>query len=218
MDISVIWFDLDNPLYPASSGLLDAIDVRINEFIATTFAMPIEQTPALRKTLYEEYGATLLGLHKKYNTSYEDYVTYVYALDPADYIKPDPSVRDTLMSLPQRKIIFSNSNADHVARVCGHLNIADCFSYKFCLDRDFAVKPDPRAYKKVANAVGCTFGESLLVDDVDRNLAGGKRMGMRTLKVDEMLEGNGYDCIGHIKELPRYLAEMNNPGASSEVS
>jgi putative hydrolase of the HAD superfamily len=211
MGISVIWFDLDNTLYPESSGLLTVIDRRINEFISRNYGVPEADAPGVRKRLYVQYGATLLGLWKEYGTGYDDYVDFVYDVKPGDYITPDPAIRATLLAIPRKKVVFSNSNLKHLTRVCTFLNILDCFDNTFFLDRDLIAKPDPRAYEKARKALGCAYGDCLLIDDVDRNLAAGKNLGMRTLKVNERMEGNGYDCISNIRELKIYLDKKGQP-------
>ena len=42
MPISAVLFDLDNTLYPASSGVMKGIDIRITEYVQNLLGIEIE--------------------------------------------------------------------------------------------------------------------------------------------------------------------------------
>ena len=55
-------FDLDNTLYPASSGLFAQIDTRMTEFVQELLGLGAEEARALQKAYYRDHGTTLNGL------------------------------------------------------------------------------------------------------------------------------------------------------------
>jgi putative hydrolase of the HAD superfamily len=207
MSVSCLWFDLDNTVYPRSSRFLDVIDRRINLFISERYGYPLDEAAKIRRTLYEKHGATLLGLYVKFGTDYDDYIDFVYDVRPQDYLAYDPELSKILNGLPQKKLIFSNSNLPHIRRVLDFLGITNCFDGFFYLEKDLIVKPDRRAFDKVVTRTGCTYRDSLLIDDVERNLAAGRALGMQTLKIDETLAATEYDCIRNVRDIGYFLSK-----------
>jgi putative hydrolase of the HAD superfamily len=202
-----LWIDLDNTLYPASSGFLAALDRRINLFITERYGIPQKDAPAERQRLYVTYGATLLGLYKERNVDYDDYMDFVYREEPARFFPRNPLLKPALRLLPQEKVLFTNSCLAHARKVLRYLQVEDCFKEIFFLDRDFISKPMPESFRRILEKTGWTYGESLLIDDVDRNLMAAKALGMQVLKVNEENQGNGFPCIRHLHELPDYLGK-----------
>lgn len=200
-----LWIDLDNTLYPASSGFLDALDQRINLFLSERYGIPLEAAPAERYRLYVTYGATLLGLFKERKVDYDDYMGFVYQEEPARFFPRNPLLGRALRSLPQEKILFTNSCLAHAQKVLRYLQVEDCFREIFFLDRDFVSKPMQESFERIIAKTGWSYGESLFIDDADRNLKAADALGMRVLKVSEDGQGNGFPCIRHLLELPDYL-------------
>ncbi len=62
MRFSTIFFDLDDTLYPSSSGLWKAIKERMNIYMRDMLHIPEDEVPALREQYYKMYGTTLRGL------------------------------------------------------------------------------------------------------------------------------------------------------------
>ncbi|KAI7730918.1 hypothetical protein M8C21_013340, partial [Ambrosia artemisiifolia] len=50
------------------------------------------------------------------------------------YLKQDHVLRNLLVSLPIKKVIFSNANDAHVAAVIGQLGLEDCFDDVICFE------------------------------------------------------------------------------------
>ena len=59
MNITTIFFDLDDTLYPASTGLWKKIKERMNIYMRERMGFPAGQIPYLREKYYLEYGTTL---------------------------------------------------------------------------------------------------------------------------------------------------------------
>ncbi|KAL8527248.1 hypothetical protein ACS0TY_005213 [Phlomoides rotata] len=87
-----------------------------------------DQVPVMCAQLYKEYGATMAGLKAiGYDLDYDDYHSFVHGILPYEWLKPDHTLRNLLHSLPSRKVIFSNANEAHVAKVLQRLGLEDCF-------------------------------------------------------------------------------------------
>ena len=65
MRFSTLFFDLDDTLYPASTGLWHAIKERMNMFMHERLCLPEAEIPALREQYFKTYGTTLRGLQQK---------------------------------------------------------------------------------------------------------------------------------------------------------
>ena len=127
MNYSTIFFDLDDTLYPADSGLWTEIKDRIGLYMGQRLNIPQEQIQPLRKRLFEEYGTTLRGLQATYSINVADYLAFVHDIPLADYIQPDPVLTSILAGLSCRKFIFTNADVHHARRVLRVLQIEQYF-------------------------------------------------------------------------------------------
>jgi putative hydrolase of the HAD superfamily len=59
MTIRAILFDLDNTLYPASSGVMQQLDRRIGEYVQERLGLSSDEATALKRHYYATYGTTL---------------------------------------------------------------------------------------------------------------------------------------------------------------
>jgi putative hydrolase of the HAD superfamily len=183
--IGTIFFDLDDTLYPNTSGLWLAIRTRIGLYMKERLNLPEEEIPGLRRFYFERYGTTLRGLqiHKHINPL--DYLAYVHDLPLQTYLAPDPRLRQLLMSLPQQRWIFTNADAAHARRVLEALNLADCFyGIIDIIALEFACKPEREAFEKALEIAGETDPtRCMLIDDTPRNLVAAQSMGFATVLV-----------------------------------
>ena len=89
MTISTILFDLDNTLYPASSGLMKGVDTRITEYVQNLLGLDLEAAQTLRKQYFTQYGTTLRGLECHHAVDPEDYLAYVHDLAIETFLASD---------------------------------------------------------------------------------------------------------------------------------
>jgi len=62
VEIHTLFFDLDNTLYPKSSGLMDAIRNRIIDYMRDEMKLDNEEISSIREYSLKRYGTTLVGL------------------------------------------------------------------------------------------------------------------------------------------------------------
>jgi len=160
MRFSTIFFDLDDTLYPASTGLWKAIKERMNLYMRDRMGIPENEVPALREKYFKEFGTTLRGLQAHHNVNVQDYLDFVHDLPLSDYLTPDPLQREIIASLPHRKLIFTNADINHARRVLSVLKLDDIFDTiidvnevapyckpmpeSFAIAQELADEPDPR--------------------------------------------------------------------------
>ncbi|KAL5082532.1 hypothetical protein RYX36_010953 [Vicia faba] len=121
-------FDLDDTLYPFSSGLSAHVTDNIQEYMLEKLGIQEDKVPELCVSLYKIYGTTMAGLKAiGYDFDYDDFHSFVHGRLPYNLLKPDPVLRGILLSLPFRKIIFTNADDAHAKRVLHRLGLEDCF-------------------------------------------------------------------------------------------
>ncbi|GMP85489.1 hypothetical protein CsSME_00038619 [Camellia sinensis var. sinensis] len=91
--------------------------------------------PELSDLLYKNYGTTMAGLRAiGYDFDYDDYHSFVHGRLPYENLKPDPVLRSLLLNLPIRKVIFTNADRVHAAKVLSKLGLEDCFEGIICFE------------------------------------------------------------------------------------
>lgn len=128
-------FDVDDTLYPLASGLSWEITKNIQEYMIKKLGIEEEKVPELCLSLYKHYGTTMAGLKAiGYNFDYDDFHDFVHGQLPYTMLKPDHVLRNLLLSLPVRKVIFTNADKNHAARVLNRLGLEDCFDGIICFE------------------------------------------------------------------------------------
>lgn len=209
-----ILFDLDDTLYPRSSGLMDIVGSRIRQFIVNQLHLQPEVAEALQRRYYQTYGTSLRGLQDEYHIDPEAYLAYVHDIPLEDYLQPDPELDHILGCIQLTKVIVTNGSAEHARRVLNRLGIAHHF--RNILDiraLNYFNKPDPRAYERILELLQARPSECILVDDAPRNLAPAKRLGMTTILMDGDAE-DGVDyhvtCVADLRQVLMPLGCFND--------
>jgi pyrimidine 5'-nucleotidase len=184
-DDRVLLLDLDQTLYPKSTGLWSAISERINLFIVDRLGMAETRAAELRSAYLKEYGTTLHGLVDNHHVEAQDYLAFVHDLPLEQFLLPDPSLGKMLASLRPRRVVFTNASTQHAQRVLRALAIEDQVDQIIdILTLEMVNKPRPEAYHRALRLTGepdpsaCT-----LVDDLPVNLEPAYRLGMTTVLV-----------------------------------
>jgi putative hydrolase of the HAD superfamily len=183
MRFTTIFFDLDDTLYPNSSGLWQAIRERMNLYMIERMGLPANDVPAMREQYFKMYGTTLRGLQARHNVDTEDYLAYVHDLPLKDFLTPDPIQRSVIASLPHRKLIFTNADINHARRVLATLELDDLFETiidvhavspyckpmpeSFAIAQELADEPDPR--------------KCVMIDDLPRTTSAAREVGMASI-------------------------------------
>ncbi|KAH7553707.1 hypothetical protein ACOSP7_029470 [Xanthoceras sorbifolium] len=128
-------FDLDDTLYPYSSGIAAAVGKNIKDYMVEQLGIDKSKITELGNLLYKNYGTTMAGLRAiGYDFDYDEYHSFVHGRLPYENLKPDPVLRSLLMGLPLRKIIFTNADKVHAVKVLSRLGLEDCFEGIICFE------------------------------------------------------------------------------------
>ncbi len=206
-----LFLDLDDTLYPGTSGVWQAIGVRIREYMIQRVGIPLDDADRLRGSYLETYGTTLNGLVANFHVDPHDYLDFVHDIPVEEMLNPDPCLRQMLASLPQRKVLFTNASRRHADRVLRRLGIADvidAIADLFALE--MTNKPEVAAYRRVMALAGEPDPTAcVIVDDMLRNLIPAGRLGMTTVLVSHDDRHAPVDRrIASIHELTAALPEL----------
>ncbi|KAK7395274.1 hypothetical protein VNO78_15825 [Psophocarpus tetragonolobus] len=128
-------FDLDDTLYPLSTGMAKACGQNIKDYMVEKLGIEKSKIDDLSNLLYKNYGTTMAGLRAVgYDFDYDEYHSYVHGRLPYANLKPDPVLRNLLLSLPYRKLIFTNSDKVHAVKALSRLGLEDCFEGIICFE------------------------------------------------------------------------------------
>ena len=186
-------FDLDNCLYPASSGLFDLIDERMAAYIQRLLDCPPEEAKRVQKAHFHQHGTTLAGLMKDHEIDPHDFLTDVHDV-PLDRVQPDDRLSRLLPLLPGRRFVFTNGDAPYARRVLERIGVGEHFDDLHDIHASgYRAKPDPHGYELLCERFGIDPGEALLVDDMVQNLGPAKALGMTTIWVDNGSERGNHN-------------------------
>ncbi len=211
MPFKSLYFDLDDTLYPPSSGLWDAIRDRMNLYMQRMIDLPLPEIISLRQGYLEKFGTTLRGLQAHYQVDRDEYLAFVHDLPLEKYIQPDPGLHDLLLSMPQRRWVFTNADANHARRVLSILGIQDCFDGIIDIRAiDFACKPEKVAYQRALAISGDREpAQCIIIDDSVRNLEPAHDLGFYTILVGKDGGKPAVDrAITSLHSLPGQMPEL----------
>ena len=188
-------FDLDNCLYPASTGLFALIDERMGAYIQRLLDCDPHEAKRVQKAHFHEHGTTLAGLMKEHGVDPHDFLDDVHDIS-LDRVQCDERLARLLPRLPGRRFVFTNGDAPYARRVLEKIGVHDHFEELHDIHAsNLRPKPDPHGYELLCERFGIDPNHALLADDMVQNLAPAKTLGMTTVWVDNGSErGNhGYD-------------------------
>ena len=176
-------FDLDNTLYPVGSDLWPKIDARITLYLMALYGLDGLSARALQKFFYERFGTTLRGLMQEDAVEPEAFLAFVHDIDRTSIIA-NPALAAAIQALPGRKLIFTNGSRAHAEKTAEALGLAGLFEDVFdIVSSELVPKPDPGPYASFLRRHGVDPSRAVMFEDIPRNLAVPKDLGMTTVLV-----------------------------------
>lgn len=205
-------FDLDNTLYPARTNIAGQMDARITQYIADLLDLEWAAARTLQKKFFHEKGTTLAGLIAHHGVDPHHYLAFVHDLE-MDVLEHDAPLVAAIARLPGRKLIFTNADAPYATRVLDRLGLSDSFEAIHDIHAtNYVPKPEPQVYRGLCDAYDLDPAHSLFVEDMARNLAPAKAIGMTTVWIDngsEQPPGGVPDYIDFtISDLSHWLHDV----------
>ena len=186
-------FDLDNCLYPASTGLFSLIDERMGAHIQRLLNCDPVEARTVQKHHFHTHGTTLAGLMKEHGVDPHHFLEDVHdiALDRVDC---DERLKTLLPLLPGRRFVFTNGDEPYARRVLDRIGIGEHFENLHDIHASsYRPKPDPFGYELLCERFGIDPAHALLADDMVQNLAPAKVLGMTTVWVDNGSERGNHN-------------------------
>ncbi len=193
-------FDLDNTLYPAESGFMDAVVTRMTDYVQRVTGLPRDAAFRLQKEYLAEHGLTLKGMMLNHGVDPAEFHAIFHDLS-LEALAHDPHLLAALARLPGRRIIFTNADEVHAERVLGHLGLADLFEGVFHIgSADYQPKPSRGAFASLSAAHDIAPAATAFFEDSERNLEPAAELGMTTVLVGAHAAGSTAPFVHHRTE------------------
>uniref|UniRef100_A0A8H7NBB6 Pyrimidine 5'-nucleotidase n=1 Tax=Bionectria ochroleuca TaxID=29856 RepID=A0A8H7NBB6_BIOOC len=181
----VLFFDVDNCLYPQDSGVQEEAWEGIYNYIKSHVGLDKEQAAELCAEYSKTYGFLPEGLVRHHSIDAKHYNSTIDEGLPIEaLLKPDPKLRQLLQDIDRSKVrlwLFSNADDVYVKRVVRHLEIDDCFEgLSYC---DYARvpllhKPKRKKFQEAMKDAGIeSITDCYFVDDSYLNCRGAQDFG-----------------------------------------
>ena len=202
-----IFFDLDNTIYPKSSGLMDAIRDRIILYMQDRLGLEMPEILALRHYSLQKYGTTVIGLKERFDIDEFEFMDYVHDINLADHLSKNIDLRNLITAYRQRKYIFTNADMNHVNRILKFLDLEDLFDGIIDIHAMMPnLKPRREAFDKALEIArlstwdGCAF-----LDDYPANIEQARNLGIYSILIDERSQHQDDLKITSLFELPKLI-------------
>ncbi|MEO5773474.1 MAG: pyrimidine 5'-nucleotidase [Sphingomicrobium sp.] len=177
-------FDLDNCLYPASTGLFALIDERMGAYIQRLLDCDPIEARRVQKQHFHIHGTTLAGLMNEHGVDPYEFLDDVHDI-ALDRVAPDERLSTGLARLPGRKFVFTNGDAPYARRVLDAIGVRQHFDTLHDIHAsELRPKPDPHGYGLLCERFAIDPRHAAMVEDMAQNLKPAKALGMTTIWVD----------------------------------
>ena len=191
----VLFFDIDNCLYPRSLRIHDLMAQLIDKYFVSHLSLSAEAAIELHRRYYRDYGLAISGLVKHHQV---DPLAYNKEVDDAlpleGLIKRDEGLRELLAGVDRTKCklwLFTNAHITHAQRVVRLLGVAEFFegmTYCDYAEKRLVAKPHAEMFEKAEAEAGLVFAKGMegkgqrhdrcfFVDDSALNCSAAKERG-----------------------------------------
>ena len=188
-------FDLDNTLYPADSGFMAQFSERMTQYVERLTGLTRDDAFRLQKQYLADYGLTLGGLIAHHGVDPKTFHEQFHDLS-LEMLAHDPAMLAALARLPGRRLIFTNADEVHAARVLDRLGLDHLFDGVFHIgSADYVGKPDASAFAKIVSTHAIDAAQTAFFEDSERNLKPAADLGMTTVLVGASAPASTADFI-----------------------
>ena len=200
-------FDLDLTLYGPEANIMAQVRDRIALFVEKHFNIGSDEAHKIRHTYWKKYGTTLGGLMAEHKVNPNGYLDFVHDVD-MDLLRPDADLRRQIISLPGRKLIFTNADAPYAERVLAARGLENLFEDIFDIHRmQHVPKPAVESYDNLCAQLDINPARALFVEDSANNLVPARVLGMTTIWVNHGTEAVSSDTEQYIDH---EIADLND--------
>ncbi len=207
-------FDLDNCLYPASTGLFDLIDERMGAYIERLLGCDLPEAKRVQKAHFHAHGTTLAGLMREHQVDPHHFLEDVHAI-PLDRVTRDDRLADGLATACRAASSSSPMPMSPTPAECWKRSASANISASSTtsMPPNFAPSPIEHGYQLLLDRFGIDPACAAMIEDMAQNLRPAKKLGMTTVWVDNGSErgnhGHDPDYIDlTIADVGEWLEEM----------
>jgi len=203
----LIVVDLDNTLYAADNGVFARMDKRMTAFICHALDIQHAEADALRVRYWRQYGTTLRGLVLHHGIEPENFLHDVHNVNAHELLCENAQLDAVLHQLPGRKVIHTNGIYEHAERVLDALGIRHHFEAIYDIRYNkYLPKPCVTTLRMLLQDEGVLPSQTLVLDDMQENLAVAKELGARTCWVSADQSQHDWDYqVTAIEELAAHF-------------
>jgi len=209
VQFTTVFFDVDDTLYPNSTGLWRAIKERMNTYMRERMGIAENDVPVLREKYFRAYGTTLRGLQEHHEIDVQDFLAYVHDLPLENFLTPNTTQRSVIASLSARKVAFTNADAAHAQRVLNALALDDLFDAIVDVNAVTPYcKPMPESFAIAMRAAAETDpSRCVMIDDLSRTPRAARAFGMFGVLYGQRESSPDADAVfSDWSDLPKLLA------------
>lgn len=213
--IEYLFVDLDNTLYPKTSGLGRFMGDRMGDYVAQHLDLPPTKATEMRRDGLARHGTTLRWLVEEYALDdVEQFIDYVHPKDLNEFLteKDRQTAQKVLREIGLPASVITNSPLEHAERVLDWLGLKNRFEHIFDLRfNGFAGKPDKAVYRRALDTVGHAAERTLFADDVLQYLLPFRDLGGYAVHIAAESAGEpGIITIGSIAELADIVEHLGS--------
>lgn len=206
----VVWiFDLDNTLHNATPHIFPHINRSMTAYLQQHLQLDEQAANALRVDYWQRYGATLSGMMRHHGTEPEHFLWHTHQFPGLpQMVLREPHLRQVLMRLPGRKLVFSNAPQHYAHDVLKLLKIDDLFVDLFAIEHTrYRPKPQMAGFIRLMRKHRLNPAQCVMVEDSTENLRTAKRLGMKTVWISTSTRQPAYVDVKvqNVMQLPRML-------------
>ena len=182
--MQTFFFDLDNTLYPHTARVTEALEDKMNAYVAEIAQLDTLDAATLRQGYFERYGTTLRGLQLHHAVDTEAYLARVHDIQIEALVTRNQLLCDLMQPILHQSRVFTNSPREHAVRVLAALGFQD--NQWTIIDiraTDFQPKPQIPAYEVALRSAQAAPASSVLFEDTLVNLKTAKTIGMQTVYI-----------------------------------
>ncbi|KAF8165262.1 Haloacid dehalogenase-like hydrolase-domain-containing protein [Crassisporium funariophilum] len=180
----IVWFDIDNTLYSASTKISQAMGTRIHAYFVN-LGLGHEEASELHLKYYTQYGLALRGLTRHHDVDPIDFDRQCDGSLPLeDMISYDPSLRKLFEDIDRTKVrvwALTNAYRPHAERVLRILKLDDQVDGLVYCDysiKDFVCKPEPEFYQMAMKQANLSDpSKCYFIDDNRKNVDAARDQG-----------------------------------------